>query len=80
MSLQPHLNFLRIAFILFINNITPYFNFQAGRLVLKSSAGEQARCLKEGSKPRNKLRFLAGENQRAEELACLMKVKSTSHI
>jgi len=54
-------------------------DFQAGWLVLKSSAGERAWFLAEGSEPRNKLRFLAGENQRAEELASLMKVKITSH-
>jgi len=50
--------------------------FQAGWLVLKSSGGERAWFLKEESEPRNKLRFLAGEDQRAEELACLMKVGS----
>jgi len=63
-----------------INNIMPYLNFQAGWLVLKSSGGERAWFLREGSEPRNKLILLAGENQRAEEPACLMKVKSTSHI
>jgi len=60
-----------------INNILPYLNFQAGWLVLKSSGGERAWFLKEESEPRNKLRFLAGEDQRAEEPACLMKLKST---
>jgi len=51
-----------------------YINFQAGGLVLKSSGGERAWFLAEGSEPRNKLILLAGENQRAEEPACLMKV------
>jgi len=51
-------------------------DFQAGWLVLKSSAGERAWFLKEGSEPRNKLILLAGKNQRAEEPACLMKVGS----
>jgi hypothetical protein len=58
----------------------PHPDFQAGWVVLKSSAGERAWFLAEGSKPRNKLILLAGKNQRAEEPACLMKVKSTSHI
>jgi hypothetical protein len=58
----------------------PHSDFQAGWVVLKSSAGERAWFLAEGSEPRNKLILLAGENQRAEELASLMKVKSTSHI
>jgi hypothetical protein len=49
-------------------------------VVLKSSAGERAWFLKEESEPRNKLRFLAGEDQRAEELASLMKVKRAIHI
>jgi len=57
----------------------PHQDFQAGRLVLKSSGGEWAWFLEEGSEPRNKLILHAGENQRAEESACLMKVKSTSH-
>jgi len=54
-------------------------DFQAGWLVLKSSGGERAWFLEEGSEPRNKLILLAGKNQRAEEQACLMKVESTSH-
>jgi len=54
-------------------------DFQAGWLVLKSSGGERAWFLAEGSEPRNKVILLAGKNQRAEEPACLMKVKSTSH-
>jgi hypothetical protein len=58
----------------------PHPDFQAGWVVLRSSAGERAWFLTEGSEPRNKLILLAGENQRAEELASLMKVKSTSHI
>ncbi|MCD6517573.1 MAG: hypothetical protein J7L72_09190 [Candidatus Aminicenantes bacterium] len=62
----------------------PHPDFQAGWLVLKSSGGERAWFLKEESEPRNKLRFLAGEDQRAEEPACLMKVGSKgwmcSHI
>jgi len=49
-------------------------DFQAGWLVLKSSGGERAWFLAEGGEPRNKLRFLAGEDQRAEEPSCLMKV------
>jgi len=53
----------------------PHPDFQAGWLVLKSSGGERAWFLAEGSEPRNKLILLAGENQRAEEPACLMKVK-----
>jgi len=53
-----------------------YLDFQAGWVVLKSSGGERAWFLAEGSEPRNKLRFLAGEDQRAEEPACLMKVRS----
>jgi len=57
----------------------PSPDFQAGWLVLKSSGGERAWFLAEGSEPRNKLILLAGKNQRAEEPACLMKVKSTSH-
>jgi hypothetical protein len=57
----------------------PHPDFQAGWVVLKSSAGERAWFLKEESEPRNKLRFLAGEDQRAEEPACLVKVKSTSY-
>jgi hypothetical protein len=48
-------------------------------MVLKSSGGERAWFLEEESEPRNKLILLAGENQRAEELACLMKFGSTSH-
>ncbi len=55
-------------------------DFQAGWVVLKSSGGERAWFLTEGSEPRNKLILLAGENQRAEELASLMKVGSTNHI
>jgi hypothetical protein len=55
-------------------------DFQAGWVVLKSSGGERAWFLAEGSEPRNKLILLAGKNQRAEESACLMKVKSDSHI
>jgi len=31
---------------------------------------------REESEPKNKLRFLSGKNQRAEEPACLMKGKS----
>jgi len=62
-----------------MNIIITYINFQAGGLVLKSSGGERAWFLAEGSEPRNKLSFLAGEDQRAEEPACLMKVKSNSH-
>jgi hypothetical protein len=57
-----------------------YLNFQTGWLVLKSSGGERAWFLAEGSEPRNKLILLAGKNQRAEEPACLMKVWSTDHI
>jgi hypothetical protein len=57
----------------------PHPDFQAGWLVLKSSGGERAWFLAEGSEPRNKLILLAGKNQRAEELASLMKVQSTSH-
>jgi len=45
-------------------------------VVLKSSGGERAWFLKEESEPRNKLILLAGKNQRAEEPACLMKVKN----
>jgi hypothetical protein len=57
-----------------------YLYFQAGRVVMKSSGGERAWFLIEESEPRNKLILLAGKNQRAEELASLMKVGSTSHI
>jgi hypothetical protein len=53
-----------------------YADFQAGWLVLKSSAGERAWFLNEESETRNKLILLAGKNQRAEELASLMKVTS----
>jgi hypothetical protein len=77
-SLQPYLNFIRITLFLLDNNIMHYEDFQAGWVVLKSSGGERARFLAEGSEPRNKLRFLAGEDQRAEEPACLMKVKTSS--
>jgi hypothetical protein len=80
MSLHPHLNFLKIGFILLDNNIMHYADFQAGWLVLKSSAGERAWFLNEESETRNKLILLAGKNQRAEELASLMKVKSTHYI
>jgi len=62
------------------NNILHHPDFQAGWLVLKSSGGERAWFLAEGSEPRNKLILLAGENQRAEELASLMKGGSTSYI
>jgi len=62
-----------------MNTIMPYPDFQAGWLVLKSSGGERAWFLAEESEPRNKLILLAGENQRAEEPACLMKVGSTGH-
>jgi hypothetical protein len=58
----------------------PHTNFQAGWLVPKSSGGERAWFLAEESEPRNKLILLAGENQRAEEPVCLMKVRSTGHI
>jgi len=51
-------------------------DFQAGWVVLKSSGGERAWFLKEESEPRNKLVLLAGKNQRAEELASLMKAKA----
>jgi len=57
----------------------PYPDFHAGWLVLKSSGGKRAWFLKEESEPRNKLILLAGKNQRAEEPACLMKVKSASY-
>jgi hypothetical protein len=57
-----------------------YSDFQAGWVVLKSSGGERAWFLAEEREPRNKLILLAGKNQRAEELACLLKVKSSSHI
>jgi len=62
-----------------MNTIMPHPDFQAGKLVLKSSGGERAWFLAEGSETRNKLILLAGENQRAEEPACLMKVGSTDH-
>jgi len=62
-----------------INNIIQNSDFQAGWLVLKSSGGEWAWFLAEGSELRNKLILLAGKNQRAEELACLMKVGSINH-
>jgi hypothetical protein len=44
---------------------------ESGKLVRKPSGGERAWFLEEESEPRNKLIFLAGENQRAEEPACL---------
>jgi hypothetical protein len=44
---------------------------QTGKLVRKSSGGERAWFLEEESEPRNKLIFLAGENQRADVSACL---------
>jgi len=62
-----------------MNTIMSHPDFQAGKLVLKSSGGERAWFLEEESEPRNKLILLAGKNQGAEELASLMKVKSTSH-
>jgi len=52
-----------------MNTIMPHPDFQAGKLVLKSSGGERAWFLAEGSEPRNKLILLAGKNQRAEEPA-----------
>jgi len=52
-----------------MNTIMPHVDFQAGWLVLKSSGGERAWFLAEGSEPRNKLILLAGKNQRAEEPA-----------
>jgi hypothetical protein len=42
-----------------------------GRLMRKSSGGERAWFLEEESEPRNKRIFLAGENPRADVLACL---------
>jgi hypothetical protein len=39
---------------------------QSGKLKRKPSGGERARFLEEESEPRNKLVFLAGENQRAD--------------
>jgi hypothetical protein len=44
---------------------------QLGKLMRKSSGGEQAWFLEEEREPRNKLIFLAGENQRADVSACL---------
>jgi hypothetical protein len=44
---------------------------QSGKLMRKSSGGERAWFLEEESEPRNKRIFLAGENQRADVLACL---------
>jgi hypothetical protein len=43
---------------------------QWGKLMRKSSGGERAWFLEEESEPRNKRIFLAGENQRADALAC----------
>jgi hypothetical protein len=57
-SLQPYLNFIRITLFLLDNNIMHYEDFQAGWVVLKSSGGERARFLAEGSEPRNKLRLM----------------------
>ncbi len=44
---------------------------QSGKLMRKSSGGERAWFLEEESEPRNKRIFIAGENQRADVLACL---------
>jgi hypothetical protein len=44
---------------------------QSGKLKRKPSGGERAWFLEEESEPRNKLRFLAGETQRADVLASL---------
>jgi len=41
----------------------------------RSSGGERAWFLEEGSEPRNKRIFLAGENQRDDELANLTGLK-----
>jgi hypothetical protein len=43
---------------------------QSGNLMRKSSGGERAWFLEEESEPRNKRIFLAGENPRADALAC----------
>jgi hypothetical protein len=43
----------------------------AGKLKRKPSGGERAWFLEEESEPRNKLVFLAGENQRADVSASL---------
>jgi hypothetical protein len=44
---------------------------QSGKLKRKPSGGKRAWFLAEGSEPRNKLVFLAGENQRADVSASL---------
>jgi hypothetical protein len=43
----------------------------------KSSGGERARFLEEESEPRTKMVFLAGENHRADVLACLTAPSSS---
>jgi len=52
---KPHLNFIRNGLFLLGNNTRYHADFQAGWLVLKSSEGERAWFLAEGSEPRNKL-------------------------
>jgi hypothetical protein len=49
---------------------------QSGKLKRKPSGGERAWFLEEESEPRNKLVFLAGENQRADVSASLTVVLS----
>jgi hypothetical protein len=44
---------------------------QADKLKRRSSGGKRAWFLEEESEPRNKLIFLAGENQRVDVSACL---------
>jgi hypothetical protein len=44
---------------------------QSGKLKRKSSGGERARFLAVESEPRTKVRFLAGEDHRADVSACL---------
>jgi len=44
---------------------------KSGKLIRQPSGGERAWFLEEESEPRNKWIFLAGENTRADESACL---------
>jgi hypothetical protein len=62
-------------------SLFPRWNLlNSGRLVRMPSGGERARFLEEESEPRNKLIFLAGGNQRAEEPACLLSSTESVHM
>jgi hypothetical protein len=81
-KINVHLEEYSVKFYLYFVSIsnTMMVLSHSGKLMRKSSGGERAWFLEEESEPRNKRIFLAGENPRADALACSNALPSQSML